>query len=108
MEENETLKEQLEDTRRDLKLNGEALTQTVYNCNNQVTTLKSELAMTVTRFENEQQTRKTLETELESVRSRLAGAVKETELCLATHTETERTLLREKEEHQRLKDKLTG
>ncbi|XP_074533397.1 ankyrin repeat domain-containing protein 26 isoform X8 [Halichoeres trimaculatus] len=108
VEENETLKEQLEDARRDLKLNGEALTQTVYNCNNQVTTLKSELAMTAARFENEQQTRKTLETELESVRSRLAGAVKETELRLAAHTETERALLREKEEHQRLRDKLTG
>ncbi|XP_041651040.1 ankyrin repeat domain-containing protein 36C isoform X3 [Cheilinus undulatus] len=108
LEENETLKEQLEDARRDLKLNGEALTQTVFNCNNQVTALKSELAMTVTRFENERQSRETLETEVESTRSRLAGAVKEAELCLASHTDTERALLREKEEHQRLKDKLSG
>ncbi|CAJ1056230.1 ankyrin repeat domain-containing protein 26 isoform X12 [Xyrichtys novacula] len=108
MEENETLKEQLEDTRRDLKLNGEALTQTVFNCNNQVTTLKSELAMTVNRLENERQTSETLETEVESVRTRLAGAVRETERCLAAHTDTERALLREKEEHQRVKDKLTG
>ncbi|XP_034541231.1 ankyrin repeat domain-containing protein 26 isoform X14 [Notolabrus celidotus] len=107
-EENETLKEQLEDARRDLKLNSEALTQTVFNGNNQVTTLKSELTMTATRLENEQQTRKTLESEVESVRTRLAGAIKETELCLAAHTDTERALLREKEEHQRLKDKLTG
>ncbi|XP_044049238.1 ankyrin repeat domain-containing protein 26 isoform X13 [Siniperca chuatsi] len=108
LEENEALKEQLEDARRDLKLNSEALTQTVFNCNNQVTTLKSELAITTTRLENERQTRDTLEAEVESTRARLAGAVKEAELCLAAHTDTERALLREKEEHQRLKDRLTG
>lgn len=108
LEESEALKEQLEDARRDLKLNSEALTQTVFNCNNQVTTLKSELALTVTRLDNERQTRETLETEVESARSRLAGAVKEAELCLAAHSDTERALLREKEEHQRLKDRLSG
>ncbi|XP_045900844.1 ankyrin repeat domain-containing protein 26 isoform X7 [Micropterus dolomieu] len=108
LEENDALKEQLEDARRDLKLSSEALTQTVFNCNNQVTTLKSELAITTTRLENERQIRETLESEVESVRARLAGAVKEAELCLAAHTDTERALLREKEEHQRLKDRFTG
>ncbi|XP_050929149.1 ankyrin repeat domain-containing protein 26 isoform X2 [Lates calcarifer] len=108
LEENETLKEQLEDVRRDLKLNNEALTQTVFNCNNQVTSVKSELAMLTTRLENERQTRETLEVELESTRTRLAGAVKEAEHCLAVHKDTEKALLREKEEHQRLKDRLTG
>nr|XP_046249237.1 ankyrin repeat domain-containing protein 36A isoform X2 [Scatophagus argus] len=108
LEENEALKEQLEDARRDLKLNSEALTQTVFNCNNQVTTLKSELAIATTRLENERQTRETLETEVESTRTRLAGAVKEAELGLAAHTDTERALLREKDEHQRLKDRLAG
>ncbi|XP_062245647.1 ankyrin repeat domain-containing protein 26 [Platichthys flesus] len=107
LEENEALKEQLEDFRRDLKLNRDALTQTVYNCNNQVTTLKSELAMITTRLENERQTRETLDVEVESTRTRLAGAVKEAERCLAAHADTEKALLREKEEHQRLKDKLT-
>lgn len=108
LEENEALKEQLEDARRDLKLNSEALTQTVFNCNNQVTALKSELAVTTTRLENERQTRETLETEVESTRTRLAGAVKEAELCLAARSDTERALLRETEEHRRLKDRLTG
>ncbi|XP_049430274.1 ankyrin repeat domain-containing protein 26 isoform X10 [Epinephelus fuscoguttatus] len=108
MEENEALKEQLEDARRDLKLNSEALTQTVFNCNNQVTALKSELTIITTRLENERQTREVLDAEVGSIRSRLAEAVKETERCLAGHTDTERALLREKEEHQRLKDKLTG
>ncbi|KAG7230908.1 hypothetical protein INR49_024936 [Caranx melampygus] len=108
LEENEALKEQLEDAQRDLKLNNEALTQTVYSCNNQVTTLKSELAMITTRLESERQTRETLEVEVESTRTRLTGAVKEAERCLAAHTDTEKALLREKDEHQRLKDRLTG
>ncbi|XP_028440556.1 ankyrin repeat domain-containing protein 26 [Perca flavescens] len=108
LEENEALKEQLEDARRDLKLNSEALTQTVFNCNNQVTTLKSELALTTTRLENERQTREALDAEVESTRTRLAGAMKEAELCRAANTDTERALLREKDEHQRLKDRFAG
>ncbi|XP_072242367.1 ankyrin repeat domain-containing protein 26 [Leuresthes tenuis] len=108
LEENEALKEQLEDVRRDLKLSNEAVTQTVFSCNNQLTTLKSELAITTNRLENERQTRDALEAEVDSTRSRLAGAVKEAELRLAAHSETEKTLLREKEDHQRLKDRLTG
>ncbi|KAM9376033.1 ankyrin repeat domain-containing protein 26 [Pholidichthys leucotaenia] len=107
-EENEALKEQLEDARRDLKLNSEALTQTVFNCNNQLTNLKTELAKMTTRLENERQTREALEVEVESTQSRLAGAVKETELCLAAHSATEKALLREKEEHQRSRDRLSG
>ncbi|XP_067446469.1 ankyrin repeat domain-containing protein 26 isoform X7 [Thunnus thynnus] len=108
LEENEALKEQLEDARRDLKLNSDALTQTVFTCNNQMTTLKSELAITTTRLENERQARETLATEVESARTRLVGAVQEAERCQAAHTDTEKALLREKEEHQRLKDKFSS
>ncbi|XP_068168753.1 ankyrin repeat domain-containing protein 26-like [Antennarius striatus] len=107
-EEKEALKEQLEDARRDLQLNSEALTQTGFSCNNQVTSLKSELSLATSRLENERQTRETLQAEAESTRTRLAGAVKEAELCLEARRDAERTLLREKEEHQRLKDRLTG
>lgn len=108
LEENEALKEQLEDARRDLKLNNEALTQTVFTCNNQMTTLKSELAITTTRLENERQARETLTTEVESGRIRLAGAIQEAERCQGAHTDTEKALLREKDEHQRLKDRFTS
>uniref|UniRef100_A0A3B3ZAF3 CCDC144C-like coiled-coil domain-containing protein n=1 Tax=Periophthalmus magnuspinnatus TaxID=409849 RepID=A0A3B3ZAF3_9GOBI len=108
VEENETLKEQLEDARREVKANSEALTQTVFNCNNQLTTLKSELAITTNRFENEKQARETLEKEVESTRTRLTGAVQEAERCMAANADTEKALLREKEESQRLKDRLTG
>ncbi|KAM3610015.1 uncharacterized protein V6R79_023883 [Siganus canaliculatus] len=107
-EENETLKEQLEDARRDLKLNSEALTQTVFNCNSQLTALKSELAIVTNRLETERQTREALEAEIESTRTRLAEALKETEGCLAARTDTERALLRERDEHQRLKDRFSG
>ncbi|KAM8891549.1 ankyrin repeat domain-containing protein 26 isoform 7-T11 [Spinachia spinachia] len=107
-DENEALKEQLEDARRDLKLDSEALTQTVFKCNNQVTTLKSELAMATSRLEKERQTRETLDSEVESARIRQAAAVKQAELSMAAHTELERALLREKEEHQRFKDRIAG
>ncbi|KAM9854819.1 ankyrin repeat domain-containing protein 26 [Aulostomus maculatus] len=108
LEENEALKERLEDARRDLKLNNDTLTQTVFTCNNQMTTLKSELTIAMTRLEKEQQSRETLAVEFESVRTRLTGATQEAERCMVTLTQTEKALLREKEEHQRLKDKLTG
>ncbi|XP_024865989.1 uncharacterized protein si:ch211-272n13.3 isoform X3 [Kryptolebias marmoratus] len=107
-EENEVLKEQLEDVRRDLKLSEDTVTQTVFSCNNQLSALKSELAKTTSRLESERQLREALEMELESTRSRLVGAVKEAELRLAAHSDTEKALLREKEEHQWLKDRHTG
>ncbi|XP_037539680.1 ankyrin repeat domain-containing protein 26, partial [Nematolebias whitei] len=108
LEENEVLKEQLEDARRDLKLSKDTVTQTVFSCNNQLSTLKSELAVTKSRLESERQACEALETDLKSTQSRLLGAVKEADLRLAAHSDTEKALLREKEEHQRLKDRLTG
>ncbi|KAM4733881.1 ankyrin repeat domain-containing protein 26 isoform 3-T4 [Anableps anableps] len=108
LEENETLKEQLEDVSQDLKLSNEAVTQTVFTCNNQLAALKAELAKMTSRLESERQAREAVEAEAESTRSRLAVAVKEAELRLESHAETEKALLREKEEHQRHKDRLTG
>lgn len=107
-EENEALKEQLEDARRDLNIKSDTLTQTVFTCNSQMSNLKSDLAITTTRMENERQGRETLTTELESVRTRLAGALQETQRCMAALSDTEKALLREKEDHQRLKDKSSG
>lgn len=107
-EESEALKERLEDARRDLKLNEDALAQTVFQYNSQLSTLKSELAAATTRLEHERQAREALETEVTSTRNRLAGALHETERCQATRTEAEKALLREKEERQRATDKNTG
>ncbi|XP_023202649.1 ankyrin repeat domain-containing protein 26-like isoform X1 [Xiphophorus maculatus] len=108
VEENEALKEQLEDIRQDLKHSNETVTQTVFACNNQLSALKTELVKTTSQLEHERQARETLEAEAESTRSRLAAAVKEIELRLASHADTEKALLREKEEHQRQKDRLSN
>ncbi|XP_038126807.1 uncharacterized protein LOC119773752 [Cyprinodon tularosa] len=108
LEENETLKEQLEDARRDLKISNDSVAQTVFTCHNQLAALKAELAKTASRLENERQARETLEAEVESTRSRLAGAVKEAELRLAAHSDSEKTLIWEREEHQRIRDRLNG
>ncbi|XP_043981319.1 ankyrin repeat domain-containing protein 26 isoform X2 [Gambusia affinis] len=106
LEENEALKEQLEDIRQDLKHSNETVTQTVFACNNQLSALKTELVKTTSQLDQERQARETLEAEAESTRSRLAAAVKEIELRLANHADTEKALLREKEENQRQKDRL--
>lgn len=108
LEENEALREKLEDTRRDLKLSGDALTKTLFSCNSQAGALQAELAAANAGLEKERLARQALEGEAESARSRLAAALKEAELCLAAQSEAERALLREREEHQRLKDKVTG
>lgn len=108
IEAREILKEELEEVRRESQLNNETMAQVVFNCKNQVTTLKSELAITTSRLENERQIREKLEEEVELSRARLAAAVKDAELCLTSKSETEKALLREKEELQRLKDRFTG
>ncbi|KAK0133970.1 Ankyrin repeat domain-containing protein 26 [Merluccius polli] len=60
------------------------------------------------RLEHERQAREVLEAELESARTRLAGALQEAERCQAARADTEKNLLRERDEHQRLRDKTTS
>ncbi len=94
LKENEDLKKMLEDAWRDLKLNSDTLTKTVFNSKDLLTTLKSELARTTTQLENKWQTHKTLEMAVKSMCTCLAGSVRKAELCLAAHTETERKMTR--------------
>nr|XP_057931196.1 ankyrin repeat domain-containing protein 26 isoform X2 [Doryrhamphus excisus] len=107
-EENKALKEQLDEARRSLKDNSDTLNQSVLDFNNQTATLKSELTVTATRLENERQSRETMAVELESVRTRLTVALQEAERCMAARSDTEKALLWEKEEHHRLKDRLSS
>ncbi|XP_070962282.1 ankyrin repeat domain-containing protein 26 isoform X12 [Oncorhynchus clarkii lewisi] len=107
-EKSEALRERLEDARRDLKLNEEALAQTVYQYTSQVTAIKAELAVASTRLEHERQVREQLEAEGESARTRLTGALQEAERCQVARADAERALHREREGHQRAQDKLTG
>ncbi|XP_054633487.1 ankyrin repeat domain-containing protein 26 isoform X5 [Dunckerocampus dactyliophorus] len=107
-EENKALKEQLDEARRALKVNSDALNQSVLDFNNQTATLKSELTVTATRLENERQSRETMAVELESVRTRLTVALQEAERCMGARSDTEKALLWEKEEHHRLKERLSS
>ncbi|KAK3526644.1 hypothetical protein QTP70_030857 [Hemibagrus guttatus] len=108
VDERDALRERLEDTRRDLKLNDETLAQTVFQYNGQVSTLKSECTLLSTKLEHERQVRQQLEAEAETSKTRLQVALQETERCQVARTETERTLQREREQHQRSEEKRTS
>ncbi|XP_062316977.1 ankyrin repeat domain-containing protein 26 [Osmerus eperlanus] len=105
VEESEGLRERLEDARRDLKLNEEALAQTMYQYSGQLSSLKAELAVAASRLEQERQAREQLEAQAESARARLAGALQEAELCQAGRAEAEKALQRERDERLRSQDK---
>ncbi|XP_057185661.1 ankyrin repeat domain-containing protein 26 isoform X11 [Triplophysa rosa] len=104
-EERDALRERLEDTRRDLKLSEEALAQTVFQYNGQLSALKAEGSVISTKLEHERQTRQQLEAEAEASRARLQGALQEAERCQASRADAERTLQRDREEHQRAQEK---
>ncbi|XP_077121111.1 ankyrin repeat domain-containing protein 26 isoform X6 [Ranitomeya variabilis] len=107
LDENEMLKEKIEDLRKDLKMNEETLTQTVIQYNGQLNAVKTETAMMCSKIEHEKQSKERLETELEAVRSRLNSTIQDLERTQALKTETDRTLQRERDEWLRSKDKLT-
>ncbi|XP_036374400.1 uncharacterized protein si:ch211-272n13.3 [Megalops cyprinoides] len=104
-EESEALRERLEDAKRDLKLNEEALAQTVFQYNGQLAALKAECSVAAARLEHERQARERLEAEAESARVRLGSALQEAERSQALRAEAERTLQREREEWQRAQEK---
>ncbi|NWT77662.1 ANR26 protein, partial [Lanius ludovicianus] len=106
LEENETLKEKNEDLKKELKLNEEALTQTVFQYNGQLNLLKTESAMLTSKLEQTKESKDRLETEIESFRSRLNTAVQELERHQSSKSDVERTFQRERDEWLRLQDKL--
>ncbi|NXQ58778.1 ANR26 protein, partial [Anthoscopus minutus] len=106
LEENETLKEKNEDLQKELKLNEEALTQTVFQYNGQLNLLKTESAMLTSKLEQTKESKDRLETEIESFRSRLNTTVQELERHQSSKTDVERTFQRERDEWLRLQDKL--
>ncbi|XP_061533927.1 ankyrin repeat domain-containing protein 26-like [Phycodurus eques] len=100
-EENEALKEQLEDIRQDLRLTNDNQAQSVLEWNNMITGLKCEVTLANARLEAQYQAHNVLEAETQAVRARLAEAEQ-------LRSEMEKTLLQEKEEQQRLRDKLAS
>uniref|UniRef100_A0A9J8AT29 CCDC144C-like coiled-coil domain-containing protein n=1 Tax=Cyprinus carpio carpio TaxID=630221 RepID=A0A9J8AT29_CYPCA len=104
-EECDALRERLEDARRDMKLSEEALTQTVFQYNGQLSALKAECSVITAKLDHERQVRQQLEAEAEASRARLQAALQEAERCQASRTDAERTLQRDREEHQRAQEK---
>ncbi|XP_076186401.1 ankyrin repeat domain-containing protein 26 isoform X1 [Aptenodytes patagonicus] len=104
--ENETLKEKNEDLKKELKLNEEALTQTVFQYNGQLNLLKTESAVLTSKLEQTKESKDRLETEIESFRSRLNTTVQELERHQSSKSDVERTFQRERDEWLRLQDKL--
>ncbi|KAM9582436.1 ankyrin repeat domain-containing protein 26 [Guaruba guarouba] len=106
LEENEALKEKNEDLKKELKLNEEALTQTVFQYNGQLNLLKTESAVLSSKLEQTKESKDRLETEIESFRSRLNAAAQELERHQSSKCDVERTFQRERDEWLRLQDKL--
>ncbi|XP_052400014.1 coiled-coil domain-containing protein 144A isoform X8 [Carassius gibelio] len=104
-EERDALRERLEDARRDMKLSEEALAQTVFQYNGQLSALKAECSVITAKLEHERQVRQQLEAEAEASRGRLQAALQEAERCQASRTDAERSLQRDREEHQRAQEK---
>ncbi|XP_078075977.1 ankyrin repeat domain-containing protein 26 isoform X3 [Mustelus asterias] len=98
MEQVETLKERLDDTKKDLKFNEEALTHTALQYNSQLNTLKTETSMLTSKLELEKQNKEKLETEMEAIRSQLSAALQELERSQAAKCESEQILQREHDE----------
>ncbi|XP_051917955.1 ankyrin repeat domain-containing protein 26-like [Hippocampus zosterae] len=101
IEENEALKEQLEELRQDLRLTSDNQAQSVLEWNNMITGLKCEVTLANARLEAQYQAHSVLESEAQAVRTRLAEAEQ-------LRVEMDKALLQEKEEQQRLKDKLAS
>ncbi|KAM4676043.1 ankyrin repeat domain-containing protein 26 [Discoglossus pictus] len=106
MEENDALKEKIDDLRRDLKMNEETLTQTVIQFNGQLGALKTEATMLCSKLDHEKQSKDRLETEVESLRCRLTSTSQELEKNQTLKVDAERCLQREKDEWLRSQDKL--
>ncbi|XP_043083712.1 ankyrin repeat domain-containing protein 26 isoform X2 [Puntigrus tetrazona] len=104
-EDRDALRERLEDARRDMKLSEEALAQTVFQYNGQLSALKAECSVITAKLDHERQVRQQLEAEAEASRARLQAALQEAERCQASRTDAERTLQRDREEHQRAQEK---
>ncbi|XP_077194540.1 ankyrin repeat domain-containing protein 26 isoform X10 [Paroedura picta] len=103
--ENEALKEKNEELKKELKLNEEALTQTVFQYNGQINVTRTESAMLNSKLERMKEDKGRLEVEFDSYRSRLNFTTQELERTNTSKNDLERTLQRERDEWVRLKDK---
>ncbi|XP_041113763.1 ankyrin repeat domain-containing protein 26-like isoform X7 [Polyodon spathula] len=107
LEENEALKEKIEDLKQDLKLNEEALAQTVLQYSGQLNALKTESTIMTSKLEQEKQNKDKLEADVESLHTQLTSALQELERSQSGKVDAERTFQRERDEWLRLQEKRT-
>uniref|UniRef100_A0ACB8FQ37 Uncharacterized protein n=2 Tax=Sphaerodactylus townsendi TaxID=933632 RepID=A0ACB8FQ37_9SAUR len=106
LEENEGLKGKNQDLKKELKLNEEALSQTVLQYNGQINVTKTELAILTSKLEHMKEDKEQLEVELDSFHSRLDSITQELEQTKISKNDLERTLKQERDEWVCLKNKL--
>ncbi|XP_029103324.1 ankyrin repeat domain-containing protein 26-like [Scleropages formosus] len=101
-----TLREKLDDTRKELKLKEELLGETIIQYNEQLSALRAECTLGIAKLEHEKQAREELELEAETARARLAATLQELERSHVAHADLQRALQRERDDDQRAREKL--
>uniref|UniRef100_A0A8C9R5T1 CCDC144C-like coiled-coil domain-containing protein n=1 Tax=Scleropages formosus TaxID=113540 RepID=A0A8C9R5T1_SCLFO len=93
-----TLREKLDDTRKELKLKEELLGETIIQYNEQLSALRAECTLGIAKLEHEKQAREELELEAETARARLAATLQELERSHVAHADLQRALQRERDD----------
>ncbi|KPP79599.1 ankyrin repeat domain-containing protein 26-like, partial [Scleropages formosus] len=99
-----TLREKLDDTRKELKLKEELLGETIIQYNEQLSALRAECTLGIAKLEHEKQAREELELEAETARARLAATLQELERSHVAHADLQRALQRERDDDQRVQE----
>ncbi|XP_062913899.1 ankyrin repeat domain-containing protein 26-like [Mobula hypostoma] len=105
MEQIETLKVELEDTKKDLRSSENNLTQTNLQYNSQLNAMKSEVLLLTSKLELLETQRKDQQNEKESILSRLNATIQELECSQKANCEFRQILQRERDEWVHLDEK---
>lgn len=106
LEDIKMITERSEDLQRTIKRNEETFTETLFQSNAQINILTDKNAMLKSQLEQAKQNKDTLETELDTYRSRLATATWGHDLSKASKRELELSFQRAKDEWSRLQHKM--
>ncbi|XP_049633501.1 ankyrin repeat domain-containing protein 26-like [Suncus etruscus] len=106
LEDIKILKERNEDLQRTVKRNEEIFTETVFQSSGRINVLAAENTMLKSQLEQAKQKNDTLETELETYRSRLATATQVHDQSQISKRELELSFQRARDEWSRLQEKM--
>ncbi|XP_069403171.1 ankyrin repeat domain-containing protein 26-like [Ovis canadensis] len=102
----EIVKAKNDDAQKAIKLNEERLTKTISQYTGQLNVLTAENTMLMSKLENEKENKQRLETEVESYRSRLAGAFHDHDQDQTSQRDLELAFQKAKDEWLCLQDKM--